>query len=198
MYANVGILAALHDRTRTGLGQHIEVNLMNVAMAAMVNQTMAFAAGDVVPRAMGNEHPSLYPYAPFPTKDRPLVIAVGNDGQFRRLCAEMGLDALADDARFATNAQRNRHRAELAPHLVAALAEHEADHWFARLNAVGVPCAPINDVAEGIAFANSIGLDPIESIGPDGRPDRPQSDRLLTYPRHLSAAAASDSASTTT
>lgn len=170
MYTTVGILAALQDRARTGLGQRIEVNLMNVAMAAMVNQTMAFAAGDVVPRAMGNEHPSLYPYAPFPAADRPLVVAVGNDAQFRRLCTEIGREALADDARFATNTQRTRHRSELRPHLVAALAAHDADHWFDRLNAVGVPCAPINDVAQGVAFANSIGLDPITGIRPDGDP----------------------------
>lgn len=170
MYTTVGILAALRDRTRTGLGQHIEVNLMNVAMAAMVNQTMAFAAGDVVPRAMGNEHPSLYPYAPFPTRDRPLVIAVGNDVQFRKLCVELGLGPLADEVRFATNAERNRHRSELRSLIVAALGAHDADHWFERLNAVGVPCAPINDVAQGVDFANSIGLDPIVSIGPDLEP----------------------------
>lgn len=170
MFAVSGILAALHHRDRTGAGQLLELNLMNVALAAMVNQTTARVAGGVTPTRMGNEHPSLAPYAPYATRDRPLVIAVGNDRQFERLCVAIGRPELATDTRFARNADRTRTRAELRVELEAALANADADHWFEALTAAGVPSAPLNDIAEGLAFATRLGLDPVTTVGPHEQP----------------------------
>jgi len=170
LYAVSAILAAVHHRDRTGEGQSLELNLMNAALAAMVNQTTAYAAGGTVPKRMGNEHPSLAPYAPFATADRPLIIAVGNDRQFARLCGVLERADLATDDRFAANANRTRWRDALRAEIEEALAPAGAEHWFERLTAAGVPCAPINDVAGGIAFATRLGLNPVETIGPDAQP----------------------------
>ena len=98
-------------------------------------------AGGVVPGILGNDHPSITPYGVYATADRPLVLAVGNDGQFRSLCSVLGVD-LASDDRFATNPSRVAHRAELRVALEAALAAHGADHWYSALTAAGVPCGP--------------------------------------------------------
>lgn len=170
MFAVSGILAALHHRDRTGEGQLVELDLMSVALASMVNQTTAFVAGDVVPTRMGNEHPSLAPYAPFAARDRPLVIAVGNDRQFARLCAALGRPELAADPRFAHNVDRTRSRAELRRELEGVLATADADHWFSVLTAAGVPAAPLNDIAGGVQFAARLGLDPVTTVGPDAQP----------------------------
>lgn len=170
MFAVSGILAALHHRDRTGEGQLLELDLMSVALAAMVNQTTAYVAAGVVPTRMGNEHPSLAPYAPFAARDRPLVIAVGNDRQFARLCATLGRPELATDPRFARNVDRTRSRVELRRELEAALATADADHWFTVLTAAGVPAAPLNDIAGGVEFAARLGLDPVVEVGPDAQP----------------------------
>ena len=114
---------------------------------------------------MGNDHPSIYPYGPFPTADGPLVIAVGNDGQFGRLCSALGSPALAADPRFATVRERTRNRDELRPLLEAALAARSAREWHADLAAAGVPCAPILDIGEAFAWAEGVGLDPIVQTG---------------------------------
>lgn len=170
LYTTVGILGALADRARTGLGQHVEVDLMSAAFASMSYLTMSYLGAGTVPRRMGNEHPNLYPYAPFPTSDRPMVIAVGNDRQFRALCECLGAGSLASDPRFATNDLRSRNRHELRPLLETVLTGKPADRWFAELTRVGVPCAPINDLAQGVEFARSVGLDPLEQVGQDGEP----------------------------
>lgn len=170
LYANSAILAAVHHRDRTGRGQALELNLMAAALAGMVNQTTAYAAAGAVPCQMGNEHPSLSPYAPYATADRPLVIAIGNDRQFQRLCLVLDRAELASDPRFAANENRTRWRAELRIELEAALAGESAEHWFAALTDAGVPAAPINDIAEGIAFATELGLDPVTTIDGDGQP----------------------------
>ncbi|MGH3304243.1 MAG: CaiB/BaiF CoA transferase family protein [Streptosporangiaceae bacterium] len=161
----IGILAALDHRRRTGEGQHVEVNLMSAALAGMVNQTGAFASAGVVPHRMGNSHPSLFPYEPLPTGDGDLVIAAGNDTQFRNLCAVIGAPELATDERFAANSGRTANRDELRPLLVERLKARPAAEWFDLLIAAGVPCGPINSVAGGVAFAERIGLDPIVLAG---------------------------------
>jgi crotonobetainyl-CoA:carnitine CoA-transferase CaiB-like acyl-CoA transferase len=161
----IGVLAALDHRRRTGAGQHVEVNLMSAALAGMVNQTGAFASAGVVPHRMGNSHPSLFPYEPLPTGDGDLVIAAGNDTQFRNLCTVIGAPELATDERFAANSGRTANRDELRPLLVERLQEHPAGEWFDLLIAAGVPCGPINSVAGGVEFAERIGLDPIVSAG---------------------------------
>jgi crotonobetainyl-CoA:carnitine CoA-transferase CaiB-like acyl-CoA transferase len=161
----IGILAALEDRHRTGEGQLIEVNLMAAALAGMVNQTGAYASAGVVPHRMGNSHPSLFPYEPLPTADGDLVIAAGNDTQFRNLCTVLGAPELADDDRFAANSGRTANRAELRPLLVERLRNRTAAEWFGDLIAAGVPCGPINSIAGGISFAAEIGLDPVVLSG---------------------------------
>jgi crotonobetainyl-CoA:carnitine CoA-transferase CaiB-like acyl-CoA transferase len=161
----IGILAALDHRRRTGEGQRVEVNLMSVALAGMVNQTGAFASAGVVPHRMGNSHPSLFPYEPLPTGDGDLVIAAGNDAQFRNLCAVIGAPELATDERFAANSGRTANRDELRPLLVQQLKARPANEWFDLLIAAGVPCGPINSVAGGVEFAERIGLTPVVLAG---------------------------------
>lgn len=165
LHTGIAIASALFHRQRTGVGQHVELNLMLSALSGMVNQTGGYLLSGHVPTRMGNEHPSIYPYAPFPTGDGELVLAIGNDGQFRGLCDALGLQELADDIRFATNADRSAHRDELRPLLVGRLAERSAREWFDLLTAVKIPCAPILDVGGGIDFAESIGLDPVVVAG---------------------------------
>ena len=140
----IGILAALDHRRRTGEGQLVEVNLMAAALAGMVNQTGAFASAGVVPHRMGNSHPSLFPYEPLPTGDGDLVIAAGNDAQFRNLCAVLGAPELGTDERFAANSGRTANRDQLRPLLIERLKNRPASEWFDRLIAAGVPCGPIN------------------------------------------------------
>jgi len=165
LHAATGILAALHHRDVTGQGQHIETNLLSAALSSLVNQTSAYVAGGVVPNRMGNEHLSLYPYEPMATGDGELIIAVGNDRQFRRLAAAVGAPELADDPRFATMAVRNRNRGELRPLLLARLAGKSAQEWFRILTEADVPCGPINDVAQGVGLAAELGLDPVVTAG---------------------------------
>jgi len=172
LHTTIGILAALNHRTATGQGQHIEASLLASAMSGLVNQASAVAAGGIVPMRMGNAHPSLFPYEPLPTADGEIVIAAGNDTQFRRLCQVIGAPGLADDPRFDLNEKRTVNRAELWPLLKAGLAARTSAEWFTLLNAAGVPCGPINTVDAGIALARDIGLEPVVTAGdgPAGRP----------------------------
>ena len=165
LHTAIGILAALRQRAATGLGQHVEASLMASALSAMVNQTSAYAAGGVTPVRMGNSHPSLFPYEPLPTASGELIVTAGNDVQFRKLCRVLGAEQLADDSRFAGTDGRTAHRDQLRPLLTDLLARRPADEWFSELIAAGVPCGPINTVAQGIAFAEQIGLAPIVPAG---------------------------------
>jgi crotonobetainyl-CoA:carnitine CoA-transferase CaiB-like acyl-CoA transferase len=160
LHSALGIVAALHHRARTGVGQRIETNLLSSALSALVNQTSAYIAGGVVPHRMGNAHLSLYPYEPMPTGDGELIICAGNNKQFRLLCQALGAPELADDERFARVVDRNDHRDELRPLLQARLATRSAQEWFDVLVAVGVPCGPINTIDAGIALADRLGLAP--------------------------------------
>jgi crotonobetainyl-CoA:carnitine CoA-transferase CaiB-like acyl-CoA transferase len=161
----VGILAALHHRDLTGQGQQIETNLLSTALSAMVNQSSAYVAGDVVPHRMGNSHLSLFPYEPLPTGDGDLIVIAGNDGQFRALCAALGVAELADDERFAKSPIRNRNREQLRPLLLEQLARHSAAEWFVILSAAGLACGPINDVRQGVELAERLGLEPVVLAG---------------------------------
>ncbi|MFI9386818.1 CaiB/BaiF CoA transferase family protein [Kutzneria sp. NPDC052558] len=165
LHAATGILAALHHRDVTGQGQHIETNLLSAALSSLVNQTSAYVAGGVAPHRMGNEHLSLYPYEPMATGDGELIIAVGNDRQFRRLAAAVGAPELADDHRFATMAVRNANREALRPLLLARLAAKSAQEWFRILTDADIPCGPINDVAQGVELATELGLAPVVDAG---------------------------------
>ncbi|MEV8135433.1 CaiB/BaiF CoA transferase family protein [Microbacterium aurantiacum] len=165
LHAGLGALAALRHRDITGRGQHIEVNLLSSALSALVNQSAAFALGDTVPRRMGNDHPSIYPYGPFATAAGDLVIAVGNDAQFGRLAEILEIPGVASDTRFVTARARSANREELRPVLQVALSCRTAVAWFDALSAASVPCAPILDIGEAFAWAESLGLQPLVETG---------------------------------
>jgi crotonobetainyl-CoA:carnitine CoA-transferase CaiB-like acyl-CoA transferase len=165
LHTAIGVLAALNQRTATGLGQHVEASLLSSALSALVNQASAYAAGGVTPFRMGNSHPSVFPYEPLPTASGDLIVTVGNDAQFRKLCRVLGAEQLADDPRFAANDGRTANRDELRPLLTELLARRTAADWFGQLIGAGVPCGPINTVAQGIAFAAEIGLAPVVAAG---------------------------------
>jgi crotonobetainyl-CoA:carnitine CoA-transferase CaiB-like acyl-CoA transferase len=180
LHTTIAILAALHHRGASGVGQHVEASLMASAMSGMVNQTSAYAAGGVVPFRMGNSHPSLFPYEPLPTADGDLIVTAGNDTQFRRLCEVLGAPGLAEDPRFHHNEGRTANRAQLRPLLAERLAARTAAEWFPELIAAGVPCGPINTVDAGIAFAREMGLDPVITAG-EGSAAVPSIRHPVTY-----------------
>lgn len=165
LHAAVAIASALYHRALTGEGQHVELNLLSSALSGLVNQTGGYLLSGSVPSRLGNDHPSIYPYAPFPTADGDLVLTIGNDVQFRGLCDALDLDHAAIDPRFLSNALRSAHRDALRPILTARLADRTAREWFALLSERGIPCAPVLDVAGGIDFAQSIGLEPVVTSG---------------------------------
>jgi len=144
MYSTVGILAALHERARSGLGQHIDMALLDCQVAMLANQNLNFMTSGVAPRRAGNAHQNLVPYQVFAASDGHLIVAVGNDSQFRNYCGAIGLPELSADPRFSTNPQRVKNREELVPLLAERMATGERDHWLAALEKVGVPAGPIN------------------------------------------------------
>lgn len=170
LHSTVAILAALHHRDRTGEGQHLDVSLLGSLQSSLVNQVSAVLGAGVVPRFLGNAHPSIAPYEVFPTADRPLVLAVGNDAQFRHLMAALDRPEIGADPQYATNEERVRHRNALVDLLSAILVTRSADDWQAVITAAGVPCGPINDIAQGIDLAESLGLDPVVDIDDPRRP----------------------------
>ncbi|WP_199542647.1 CaiB/BaiF CoA-transferase family protein [Prauserella sp. PE36] len=164
-HAAIGILAALRHRDATSVGQHVEVNLLSSALTGLVNHSSAYVAGNTVPYRMGNAHPSVFPYEPLPTADNDLVVAAGNDAQFRKLCDVLRIPDVADDPRFARNADRTANREELRPILTAKLSERGALEWFGLLTEAGVPSGPINTIDGGFAMAERFELDPIVEVG---------------------------------
>ena len=164
IYATVGILAALHQRQATGRGQHIDMALMDVATAIMANQAMNYLATGIAPQKMGNAHPNLAPYAVFDCADGWIIIATGNDGQYRRLCDLLGLSALGTAPEFATNADRIANRAAMTEALTRATRQRAKADLLAACEAEGVPAGPINDLAEVFAdpqvIARGLRIDP--------------------------------------
>ncbi|MBX9763442.1 MAG: CoA transferase [Pseudomonadaceae bacterium] len=169
LYATVGVLAALNQREQSGLGQHIDVALLDVQVACLANQAMNYLNTGVSPKRLGNAHPNIVPYQDFPSADGNFIIAVGNDGQFRKLCEVAGLSALADDPRFASNKARVAHRSELIPLLRQATVFKTTAEWVTLLETAGVPCGPINDLAQVFADpqvqARGLRLDLPNSLG---------------------------------
>jgi crotonobetainyl-CoA:carnitine CoA-transferase CaiB-like acyl-CoA transferase len=141
----------LAEREKSGLGQHIDLALLDVQIACLANQASNYLAGQQVPRRMGNAHPNIVPYQDFPTADGDIILAVGNDEQFARLCAVAGHPEWASDARFSTNPQRVAHRAVLVPLLRQATVSRTSADWIAALEAAGVPCGPVNRIDEVFA-----------------------------------------------
>ena len=173
LHTTVGILASLLRRERFGGGgETIRTNLLSAALSSMVNMTSAAVASDVEMTRTGNDHPSIFPYGPFPAKDRELVICVGNNKQFATLVDGLGSPDLADDPRFATNEQRNVNREELRPILTELLAAKIADEWIDLFRAKGLPIAPILSVREAIDFADDLELEPVVEITTKDGTDR--------------------------
>src|SRR5690606_28465191 len=151
LYATVGVLAALNQRDQSGIGQHIDVALLDVQVACLANQAMNYLSTGVSPKRLGNAHPNIVPYQDFPSADGNFILAVGNDGQFRKFCEVAGIAQLADDPRFASNKARVAHRAELIPLLRQATVFKTTAQWIELLEKAGVPCGPINDLEQVFA-----------------------------------------------
>ena len=147
MYATTAILGALEARHRTGRGQHIDMALLDVAMAVLANQGAGFLNTGHVPGRQGNTHPSVVPYQDFPTADGRMLLAIGNDGQFARFCEAAGTD-WASDERFATNAGRVTHRDALIPLMAELTRGRPTTEWIALLEDKAVPCGPINHIGQ--------------------------------------------------
>ena len=161
LHALSAVQAALLERTRSGQGQYVEVNLLSSLLSGLVNQASATLGTGVSPARTGNAHPSISPYEPVPTGDGQLVLAIGNDRQFQRLARVLGEPDLATDERFATNGARVEHRGELRTRLEHLLAARSAADWAAELSAVGVPAGPINSIGQAVELAQSLGLEPV-------------------------------------
>jgi crotonobetainyl-CoA:carnitine CoA-transferase CaiB-like acyl-CoA transferase len=144
LYASVAVLAALSHRDRTGLGQLIDMALLDVQVASLANQNTNYLTTLVAPKRMGNAHPNIVPYQDFPTADGDMILAVGNDGQFGKLCRVMGHAEWSADERFATNAARVTNRTILIPLLRQATVMRTTANWIQDLGELGVPCGPIN------------------------------------------------------
>lgn len=146
LYASNAIMAGLLHARATGEGQHIDIALFDVQAAMLANQATNYFVSGEAPTRMGNAHPNLAPYQPFPCSDGMVVIAVGNDGQFRSLCTALEVEAMGTEPRFATNAQRTAHRGELTALLSDRTTRHGMKALMARLEAAGVPCGPVNTI----------------------------------------------------
>ena len=151
LYAVIGIQAALADRAQSGLGQHVDLALLDVTAATLANQATNYLVGGLNPTRLGNAHPNIVPYQSFVAKDGYLIVAVGNDGQFRRYCQVIGAPELADDERFQTNRDRVGNRDALVPLLQVKMLERDKAEWIALLEAANVPAGPINSVGEVFA-----------------------------------------------
>ncbi len=151
IYACTGILAAVNQRHTTGKGQHIDMALLDVATAVMTNQGMNYLATGNAPKRMGNAHPNIVPYQVFDCADGHIIVASGNDGQYRHFCALLGVPELADHPDYATNAARLSNRDKLAALLTAKTLEWSKIDLLAACEAGGVPAGPINDMQEAFA-----------------------------------------------
>jgi crotonobetainyl-CoA:carnitine CoA-transferase CaiB-like acyl-CoA transferase len=145
LYASVSILAALRHRDLTGQGQHIDLALLDTQVAWLANEGLNYLTSGIVPTRRGNAHPNIVPYQLFETTDDPLILAVGNDGQFRRFCDFAGI---ADDPRFVTNSDRIANREALIEILKPVIKSKPRQHWLDGLEALGVPASPVNDIAQ--------------------------------------------------
>ena len=148
MYAAVAMLAALRHRDLTGRGQAIDMALLDAQVAWLINEGMNYLSSGRVPVQLGNAHPNIVPYQTFPTADGYVILAVGNDSQFRKLCRFAGRPELADDPRFATNTERVHHRDEITGIIEGFMREKPSCHWLDGLASEGVPCGEVNTIEE--------------------------------------------------
>ena len=185
MYATTGILAALHHRTKTGAGQHIDVALVDTQIAWLINEGVNYLTSGQVPQRRGNGHPNIVPYQVFEAADGHVIVAVGNDGQFRRTCAYLGVEGLADTPDYATNPARLAHRDTLLATLTPLFRARTMAQITAGLETAGVPVGPVNRLDQTFA------TDQIAARGLVVSMDRADvaggAVRLLGNPLHLSA-----------
>ena len=163
LQATVAIQAALAIREHSGQGQRIEVDLLSSALAALANQASGYLTAGVVPRRLGNIHPSIEPFATYAAADGPLMICAGNDRQFAALAETIGAPELGADPRFRSNESRVANRDELRRLLESRLETATVADWTEALRAAGVPGGPVNDIAAAFALADSLGLEPVDS-----------------------------------
>ena len=148
LYATVGILGALTRARETGQGEHVDISLLDAQMAALANQASNYLVSGKSPGLSGNAHPNIVPYQVFATADDPIVVAVGNDGQFVSLCKAIGREDLSSDKRFASNPARVVNREELVPLIASEFARLPAAYWLAEFEGHGIPVAPVNSIGE--------------------------------------------------
>ena len=170
LYATIAILAALIHQSRTGEGQQIDMALFDCQAAALANQAMNYLAGGIVPERMGNAHPSIVPYQVFATANGFLILAIANDPQFKRFCKAAGIEPLASDARFVTNAERVENRDALAALLVPLLKSRATTDWIALLETANVPCGPINRIDQVFSDPQAVARGLTVAIMRGGRP----------------------------
>lgn len=151
LYAATAILAALHERQQSGVGRHIDIALFDVQLSWLANVAQSYLVSGKPPKRYGNAHASIVPYQTIRTADGWIMVAVGNDGQFRGLCRQLGCPELAEDERFATNRARVQYRDTLIPILETRFAQQPSSHWIDRLLEAGVPCGPVNDIPTALA-----------------------------------------------
>ena len=151
LYATVAILGALAHRERSGEGQQIDLALLDAQVAVLANQAMNYLVSGVAPQRIGNAHPNIVPYQVFAASDGHIIVAVGNQNQYARLCEVAGHAELISDERFATNPSRVHHREELCAILSAIFATRTRHQWLDALEGAGIPCGPINTIADVFA-----------------------------------------------
>jgi crotonobetainyl-CoA:carnitine CoA-transferase CaiB-like acyl-CoA transferase len=156
MYALAAILAALHERERSGLGQHIDLSLFDTQIAALANQGMNFLVSGRTPPRLGTAHPSIVPYQAFATNDGHIMLAVGNDRQFTDLCMQLGAPELAGDERYVTNALRVLNRDPLVKRVSELLARRTSQEWLDAFHEAAIPCGPINSIADAFAEPQAV------------------------------------------
>ncbi|PHR24753.1 MAG: CoA transferase [Hoeflea sp.] len=166
LYTVIAIQAALAERANSGLGQHVDMALFDCGVGVLANQASNYLIGGKVPTRLGNAHPSIVPYEVFPTADGHLIIACGNDRQFRALCGVLGLDALADDPDYATNAARVTNRDALRVLIGGVTSSRDKAALIASLETAGVPGGPINTVAEALNDPQAVAREMV--IEPEG------------------------------
>lgn len=164
MNATMAILAALHHRTQSGKGQHIDIALFDSQLGWLANVASNYLISGETPQRYGNAHASIVPYQTMPTRDGWLMLAVGNDGQFSRLCEALGHSALAQDERFATNPARVAHRSTLVPLLEAAFRSRSTVEWSQVLSAANVPFSPVHDIPAALASPQSQARQLVQTI----------------------------------
>jgi crotonobetainyl-CoA:carnitine CoA-transferase CaiB-like acyl-CoA transferase len=177
LYATVAVLAALYARRDLGRGQRVTIDLLHANLAMLANQSAGWLASGQVPRALGNVHPSIEPFATYRAGDGDLMIGAGNDAQFGRLATALAAPELAADARFRTNELRVENREELRAALEARLAARSRAEWSEALLAAGVPAGPVQTIAEAFSLADALGLETVDET--DGV-------RTVRFPARLS------------